>query len=41
MVDLEGVAAAQRQRDGPRVEDSCVWLEDIRFVPEVRVGSLQ
>ena len=38
MVDLEGVAAARRRRDGPRVEDSCVWL-DVRFVrPRLELG---
>ena len=39
MVDLKGVAAARRRRDGPRVEDSCVWLEDVRFVrPRLELG---
>ena len=39
MVDLKGVAAARRRRDDPRVEGSCVWFEDVRFVrPRFELG---
>ena len=36
-----GVASARRRRDDPRVEGSCVWLEDVRFVrPRFELGRL-